>query len=218
MTFWHNRWQTQQIGWHRDAYNDLLTKHWGQIGSKKGDEVLVPLCGKSLDMPWFASQGHTVVGLEMVEEAIQAFFEENKLDVTRETIHEQIHHTSEPFTIIEGDIFNLKAGLTQADAWYDRAAMIAIPPTMREAYVEQIRQLTKPNAVGLLITFTYPQREMEGPPFSLSDNEVKELFFNGFEVECLEQIDLTDEKERGLSQITSSVFRIRRVPSNPVGT
>ena len=161
-------------------------------------------------MLWFASQGHTVVGLEMVEEAIQSFFEENKLNVTRETIDEQIHHTSEPFTIIEGDIFNLKAGLTQADTWYDRAAMIAIPPTMREVYVEQIRQLTKPNAVGLLITFAYPQEEMEGPPFSLSDNDVKELFSNGFEVECLEQIDLTDEKDRGLSQVKSSVFRIKR--------
>ena len=212
MTFWHNRWQTQQIGWHRGAYNDLLTKHWERIGSKKGDQVLVPLCGKSLDMLWFASRGHTVVGLEMVKEAIQAFFEENKLDVSCETIHEQIHHTSEPFTIIEGDIFNLTAGLTQADAWYDRAAMIAIPPTMREAYVEQIRQLTKPNAVGLLITFTYPQEEMEGPPFSLSDNEVKELFSNGFEVECLEQLDLTNEKDRGLSQVTSSVFRINKTP------
>ena len=213
MTFWHNRWQTQQIGWHRDAYNDLLTKHWGCIGSNKGDRVLVPLCGKSLDMLWFASQGHSVVGLEMVEEAIQAFFEENKLDVVCDTVNDQIHHTSEPFTIIEGDIFNLKAGLTQADAWYDRAAMIAIPPTKREAYVEQIRQFTKPNAVGLLITFAYPKEEMEGPPFSLTDNDVEELFSDGFELECLEQLDLTDEKDRGLSQVTSSVFRIRRVPS-----
>ena len=210
MTFWHNRWQTQQIGWHRDAYNDLLTKHWDRIGSNKGDEILVPLCGKSLDMLWFASQGYSVVGLEMVEEAIQAFFEENKLDVVRETIHEQIHHTSEPFTIIEGDIFNLRPGITQADAWYDRAAMIAIPPTMREAYVDQIRQLTKPNAVGLLITFTYPQEEMQGPPFSLSDNDVEELFSNGFEVKCLERLDLTDEKDRGLSQVKSSVFAIKR--------
>ena len=212
MTFWHNRWQTQQIGWHRDAYNDLLTKHWKRIGSNNGDQVLVPLCGKSLDMLWFADQGYTVVGLEMVEEAIHAFFEENKLDPQRETMDGHIRHTSEPFTIFEGDVFDLRAGLTQADAWYDRAAMIAIPPTKREAYVEQIRQLTKPDAVGLLITFAYPQEEMEGPPFSLSDNDVEELFSNGFEVECLERLDLTDEKDRGLSQVKSSVFRIRRVP------
>ena len=212
MTFWHNRWQTQQIGWHRDAYNDLLTKHWKRIGSNNGDQVLVPLCGKSLDMLWFADQGYTVVGLEMVEEAIHAFFEENKLDPQRETMDGHIRHTSEQFTIFEGDVFDLRAGLTQADAWYDRAAMIAIPPTKREAYVEQIRQLTKPDAVGLLITFAYPQEEMEGPPFSLSDIDVEELFSNGFEVECLERLDLTDEKDRGLSQVKSSVFRIRRVP------
>ena len=91
--------------------------------------------------------------------------------------------------------------------------MIAIPPTKREAYVEQIRQFTKPNAAGLLITFAYPKEEMEGPPFSLTDNDVEELFSDGFELECLEQLDLTDEKDRGLSQVTSSVFRIRRVLS-----
>ena len=51
MTFWHNRWKTQQIGWHRAAYNDLLTKHWDSIGAPDKGEVLVPLCGKSLDMP-----------------------------------------------------------------------------------------------------------------------------------------------------------------------
>ena len=73
MTFWHNRWKTQQIGWHRAAYNDLLTKHWDSIGAPDKGEVLVPLCGKSLDMLWLADRGYTVTGLEMVEEAINAF-------------------------------------------------------------------------------------------------------------------------------------------------
>ena len=154
MTFWHNRWQTVQIGWHRDAYNDLLTKHWDRIGSNKGDESSFHYV-ESRSICSGLQAKDIAVGLEMVEEAIQAFFEENKLDVVRETIHEQIHHTSEPFRIIEGDIFNLTAGLTQADAWYDRAPMIAIPPTMRA-------MLNKFDAVGLLITFAYPKGEMEG--------------------------------------------------------
>ena len=44
--------------------------------------------------------------------------------------------------------------------------MIAINPSLREDYVNLIRNQTKLGAVGLLITFTYPQEQMEGPPFS----------------------------------------------------
>ena len=211
MGFWQNRWQSQQIGWHRAEYNDLMVKHWPSLNVPDGGEVLVPLCGKSLDMLWLAEQGYSVVGLDMVEQAVQTFFEENELEFVSAKSGKHIQHSSPPFTIFQGDFFQLKEGTVNADAWYDRAAMIAIPLASRKAYVDQIRKQTKPNAVGLLITFAYPQKEMEGPPFALHDEHVFELFSNGFEVECLENIDLGDEKERGLTSVTSSVFRIKRL-------
>ena len=213
MTFWHNRWKTQQIGWHREAYNDLLTKHWDSIGAPDKGEVLVPLCGKSLDMLWLADRGYTVAGLEMVEEAINAFVLENRLEVNSERVGDHIKHECHPFTVHQGNFFDLPARTVLADAWYDRAAMIAVPIESRTAYVDQIRKLTKPNAVGLLITFAYPQDEMEGPPFALHDDHVMALFSDGFDVECLEQLDLGDEKDRGLSSVTSSVFKITRQPN-----
>lgn len=211
MGFWQNRWQSQQIGWHRAEYNDLMVKHWPSLNVPDGGEVLVPLCGKSLDMLWLAEQGYSVVGLDMVEQAVQTFFEENELEIVSTKTGKHVRHSSPPFTIFQGDFFQLKEGTVNADAWYDRAAMIAIPLASRKAYVDQIRKQTKPNAVGLLITFAYPQKEMEGPPFALHDEHVFELFSNGFEVECLENIDLGDEKERGLTSVTSSVFRIKRL-------
>lgn len=214
MAFWENRWQTQQIGWHRNSYNDLLTKHWHSINAVEGSQVLVPLCGKSLDMIWLANQGYTVVGLEIVEQAILEFFEENELNTESVEIGKHIHHSSHPYTIIQGDVFGLKDGVLQADAWYDRAAMIAIKPSSREAYVDQIRKQTKENAAGLLITFAYPQEEMVGPPFALNDEDVIRLFSHGFELECLETIDLGDEKDRGLTRVTSSVFIIKRLADN----
>jgi len=211
MGFWQNRWQSQQIGWHRAEYNDLMVKHWPCLNVPDGGEVLVPLCGKSLDMLWLAEQGYSVVGLDMVEQAVQTFFEENELEIVSTKSGKHVQHSSPPFTILQGDFFQLKEGTVNADAWYDRAAMIAIPLASRKAYVDQIRKQTKPNAVGLLITFAYPQKEMEGPPFALHDEHVFELFSNGFEVECLENIELGDEKERGLTSVTSSVFRIKRL-------
>ena len=211
MGFWHHRWQTHQIGWHRNVYNDLLTKHWGSIGAVDGGEVLVPLCGKSLDMLWLAKSGYSVTGLEFVEEAVQAFLQENELEATNSEFGNHVLHETTPFRIFQGDVFDLKEGDIRADAWYDRAAMIAIPRESRIAYVDQLRNLTKPDAVGLLITFSYPQEEMDGPPYSLSDDDVQHLFSDGFVVECLERIDLGDEKERGLSHVTSSVFQIKRM-------
>ena len=211
MTFWHDRWKNQLTGWHRAEYNDLMVKHWHSLNAPDGSEVLVPLCGKSLDMLWLAEQGYSIVGLEMVEQAIHTFFNENQLSPESTQFGKLIKHSSPPFTIFQGDVFDLEAGTLQADAWYDRAAMIAIPPSTREAYVQQIRQQTKLGAVGLLITLTYPPEEKSGPPFSLAHEDVFGLFSQGFEVELLEILDVSDEKDRGLTSVTSSVFKVTRL-------
>ena len=211
MTFWHDRWENQLTGWHRAEYNDLMVKHWHSLNAPDGSEVLVPLCGKSLDMLWLADQGYSIVGLEMVEQAIHTFFNENQLSPESTQFGKLVKHSSPPFTIFLGDVFNLEADTVQADAWYDRAAMVAIPPSTRESYVQQIRQQTKPGAVGLLITLTYPQHEADGPPFSLTDEDALSLFSEGFEIERLEVIDVSDEKDRGVSSVTSSVFKITRL-------
>ena len=80
MEFWKNRWKNNQTGWHREEYNEMLVKHWPSLNIGANCNVLVPLCGKSLDMRWLAEQGHSVLGLELVEEAVHAFFQEQKLD------------------------------------------------------------------------------------------------------------------------------------------
>ena len=211
MEFWHHRWETEQIGWHRSEFNDLLVNHWASLGLEAETEVLVHLCGKSLDMVWLAQQGHRIVGLELVDKAVQSFFEEGSMTPEKEVIGGHQRYVCPPFTVIQGDVFALEENTVQADAWYDRAAMIALPADMRDAYVEQLRRQTKAGAVGLLITYAYPQDEMEGPPFALHDEDVKRFFSDGFEVEHLEGMELEDERGRGLSSITLSVFKITRI-------
>ena len=210
MEFWHNRWATEQIGWHKSDFNHLMVKHWPNLHLPQHAEVLVPLCGKSLDMVWLSEQGHTVVGLELVEHAVQSFFKERELVPEQRNTGRHVRYTYPPFSILQGDVFELEANTVQADAWYDRAAMIALPESRRDAYVDQLRDQTKPGAVGLLITLTYPQEEMTGPPYAVHDDDVHRLFTSGFEVEHLERIVLEDERGRGLSSITSSVFKITR--------
>ena len=211
MTLWHERWVTEQIGWHRTVYNDMMVKHWASIDAKPNGTVLVPLCGKSLDMVWLAERGHDVIGLEMVELAVETFFQEQNLTPEKATGQQHTTYRSGPYTVYHGDALTLEANTLHADAWYDRAAMIALPATARDGYVQQLRDQTSSDAVGLLITYAYPQHEMEGPPFSLPDEEVYRLFSNGFTVERLENMQLEDERGRGLSAISSSVFKIQRI-------
>ena len=213
MEFWHDRWQDENIGWHQDKYNDLLIKYWPMINVIEEGNVLVPLGGKSLDMLWVAKQGYNVFGLEMIQKAVETFFLENRLEFDIVDIAKHKKYSSQSFTIFQGDIFDLDAGIISADAWYDRAALIAIDPSNRQDYVNQIRKQTRLGAVGLLITFYYPQ-QMQGPPFALHDDDVRELFSDGFDLECLDNINLQYEKDRGLTNVTSSVFKITRINDN----
>ncbi|MDG1558004.1 MAG: hypothetical protein P8R03_00645, partial [Candidatus Poseidoniaceae archaeon] len=86
MEFWHQKWSTNQIGFHRPVVNDLLAKHWPTIEANQGTNVLVPLCGKTLDMHWLHDKGHTITGIELVEEAVHQFFDEAK---TTPAIHQE---------------------------------------------------------------------------------------------------------------------------------
>ena len=191
--------------------NDLLAKHWSTIEANQGANVLVPLCGKTLDMHWLHDKGHTITGIELVEEAVHQFFDE--ADATP-AIHQEGAHkrfTADGLTILQGDLFTLPADAASCEAWYDRAAMVALPSTMRQAYVDQIHSLCAPGSVGLMITFAYPQEQMQGPPFSLPNQEVFTLFEDRFEVTLLETVQLEDEKQRGISELTSSVFKLVRI-------
>ena len=58
--FWHQRWQQNQIGFHQSEVNPYLRKYWQALAIAAPARILVPLCGKSLDLLWLAEQGYQV--------------------------------------------------------------------------------------------------------------------------------------------------------------
>ena len=48
--FWQERWARNEIGFHLREVNPYLQRHWPDLGLAAGAQVLVPLCGKSLDI------------------------------------------------------------------------------------------------------------------------------------------------------------------------
>ena len=57
---WQQCWRDRHIDFHQTTPNPLLMRFWPTLAA--GARVLVPLCGKSLDMSWLAANGHEVLG------------------------------------------------------------------------------------------------------------------------------------------------------------
>ena len=75
--FWHQRWQQNQIGFHKPETNPYLQRYWPKLPLSPGCRVFVPLCGKSNDMLWLLGMGYQVVGVELSPLAVESFFSDN---------------------------------------------------------------------------------------------------------------------------------------------
>jgi thiopurine S-methyltransferase len=174
-SFWQERWREGRIGFHEGQPNTLLERYGQRLGGTR--RVLVPLCGKSEDLAWLAAQGHQVVGVELVESAVRAFFAEHGLTPRESQVGGLRRFEAGAVTLVQGDFFACTAAeLGACDAFYDRAALIALPPELRARYVRHLRGLLQPGAPGLVITLEYAQERMEGPPFSVLEAELRALY------------------------------------------
>ena len=170
--FWHQKWANNEIGFHKDQVNPLLTLHINHLSLQTGDRILLPLCGKTLDIAWLLSQGFEVIGIELSQLAIDQLFE--TLDITPQiTQHGNVYHYQAPnINVFVGDIFEIsKEQIGPVNAVYDRAALVALPLEMRLKYTSHLRYLSD-DAQQLLITFEYNQSLLNGPPFSVTNEEV----------------------------------------------
>lgn len=211
--FWHARWARDEIGFHQPDGNPLLAAHWDAVGAARDACVLVPLCGKTPDMAWLAARGHRVVGVEISDKAARAFFDERGLEPDRTRRDGFEVYSAGGITLWVGDIFALPAAvLADCDALYDRAALIALPPGTRERYADLLCRHLPDGCRGLLVTLAYDQNEMDGPPFSVPDSEVRALLTPAFGAEPLAAHDALADNERfrqkGLSALRETVWRL----------
>jgi thiopurine S-methyltransferase len=201
--FWLDRWSNNQIGFHRDEVNPFLLRHHAVLGA--GSRVLVPLCGKSLDLGWLAAQGHEVVGIELSSLAVGTFFAEHRLAPVVDRHVAFSRYRAGGIEILCGDYFDIDAkDVGAVTAWYDRAALIALPEAMRQRYVDHTAKLVQPGARGLLVTLDYEPSIAAGPPFSVSDAEVQKLYASQFTVKRIERNEVLSHEPRFLDRgITS---------------
>lgn len=231
---WLERWRDGRTGFHEGRPNDLLVHHAARLAGAR--RVLVPLCGKAEDLAFLAARGHDVIGIELAEQAVHAFFAEHHVApsiaprgpfvayevgpgaswagpgaaAAAEPAGEPTASAAGAITLLAGDFFALTPELLgPVDILYDRAALIALPAELRPRYVAQLRALTPAGAPALVITLEYDQARMAGPPFAVLEPELRTLYA-GAAVELLEERAATvDRCVQSGTPATERCFEIR---------
>ncbi|SDO00992.1 thiopurine S-methyltransferase [Vreelandella arcis] len=206
---WRARWQEGRVGFHLSQPHPALERYWPSLAVPDRAKVLVPLCGKTLDMRWLAQAGHPVLGIEVAPEAIEQFLAEATTPVSR---YQQAGFNISRQGSIElwcGDFFHLHIQqAAEVGAFYDRAALIALPEATRQRYAFHLAQLVPPGAKGLLVSLTHEGGE-SGPPYSVANQEVETLLSPNFRLTLLEE---SEPDDRGLCE---KIWRlVRRGPLN----
>lgn len=193
--FWHQRWQSNQIGFHLAETNPQLVTHFNALkltppSPAASPRVFIPLCGKTLDIAWLIAQGYQVVGVELSKIAIEALFSQLNISPIISQTGNLTHFSSKKIDIFVGDIFQLTpATLGKVDAVYDRAALVALPTAMRQAYTAHLLTLG-PHAPQLLVCFDYDISLHKGPPFSVPAQELHQHYATSHHLTLLAANDI----------------------------
>ena len=199
INFWIKTWDKSNIGFHQADIHPALKKYWPEL--EAGNSVLVPLSGKSLDLLWLEKRGLDVIGIEFVESAVLDFFRENELEweKTVQYGHPCYRVRGRNIRIFATDFIQFAKDYDgqPMDSLYDRAALVALPEDMRAAYVKACRKLLVTSPHVLLVTIEYDSNAMEGPPFSVTREEVRRLWHA--ELDLVERVDMLSSMPRAIA-------------------
>ena len=188
--FWKDKWERNEIAFHESDANPSLVKYFAQLSLARGSRVLVPLCGKTLDIAWLLSHGYRVAGVELSEIAVGQLFEGLGLKPQRSKSGNVYHYSAQSIDIFLGDVFAVsREVLGPVDAVYDRAALVALPQDMRERYTKHLIKMSD-NAPQLVISYEYDQRVIGGPPFSVSNDEMRRHYTDRYVLTLLVSSDV----------------------------
>lgn len=202
--FWHDCWQRNALGFHQQSVHPFITEYLSPLLTCQAQQVFVPLCGKSLDMVWLA-QRLKVIGAELSAIACADFFKEQKLAYQQQSHGQFNRYWFDNISLYQGDFWQLSAKDLGTINWiYDRAALIALPPSQQQPYVEHLMTFISASTTLCLISLEFDPEQLKGPPFPIFTDDLKKLFV-GCKINCIASRELADKR---FAQRTFKVSRL----------
>ncbi len=132
--------------------------------------VAVPGCGRGHDVRYLARRGYEAIGFDFSPAAIR----EAQTLVRTEGVRAEL---------VERDIFSLARDYANAfDGIWEYTCFCAIDPARRAEYVRTMATILRPG--GWLLACFFPLRRWApGPPFRVSQMEVRRRFLPRFRIE-----------------------------------
>lgn len=183
--FWSESWNQggHKTSFHRPDVHPYILKYLSP-DVLKNKRILVPLCGKSVDLMYFREYAAHVIGVEFVTEAVNQFFEEQHLPYTKvgDT------YFAEKLTMINSDFFTVSVDdVGHIDFMYDRACLVALPPDMRMQYIQKVEELLPVGSQQFVNTLEYHPLKSE-PPFSIHPEEVNGYYHHSHTIKHVESL------------------------------
>ncbi|MDO9104639.1 MAG: thiopurine S-methyltransferase [Methylovulum sp.] len=202
--FWHQKWERGEIAFHQSEANPFLVNHFEKLNLAKTSRIFLPLCGKTRDFAWLLANGYRVVGAELSELAINELFNDLGLAPEISKFRGLSRYSADHIDIFVGDIFAVSSEyLGSVNAIYDRAALVALPAGIREQYTAHLIAITDA-APQLLITYEYDQQLMDGPPFSVTEDEVRQHYGAAYQLKPVESDNVAGVFKGGIAAIETA--------------
>ena len=174
---WQQSWRDGRMAFHQPEVNPLLVHYWPSLGLSPAARVFVPLCGRSLDLLWLAERGHQVVGCELSPVAVRDFFRLQRVRPRRTRQGALTLWQHGAIRIYCGDFFALTPEhLGPIAAVYDRAALTALPESVRWRYVEHLRRLLPESCPVFLLTAEDPEEGETEDRYPEISGEITRLY------------------------------------------
>lgn len=147
--------------------------------------ILVPLCGKSVDLIWLVSQpGVRVIGIEGVIDAIEQFQLESKIELKKFDV-DYVSSDGKLQILLRNFLDTKSLAMDSVNCVWDRAALVAVDPSDRIKYAESINHVldTEGRFNYLLNVVEYDSTTVTGPPYSISRIDIDLLYSSTFSIE-----------------------------------
>jgi SAM-dependent methyltransferase len=186
--FWEDRYKVRDTAWDLAMAAPPLRRFFSSPAAPVPPaRVLVPGCGKGHDALFLAKLGFRVLAVDFARQALDALRRRRR----------NLRIPAGRCRTMRSDVLHLPPRLAGAfDVLVEHTCFCAIDPGRRPAYVTMAAQVLVPG--GVLVGLFYPFRpKAPGPPFAVSEEEIRRRFGPHFDIQQFETPPDSVERRRG---------------------